>query len=159
MFPLRINRPRELRRGTAIVETAFVLPVFLLLLFAMLEFSHALMVKNVLRGACRSAARMASTGGLSTTDIESYVKQMVGSAISADNVLVFVKDASSFDQGGAVSSSGAAMESLPDMDLANAESRALFMVRARVNYIDAALVPMPFSTGIVLEGQAFTRIE
>ncbi|MEX2169944.1 MAG: hypothetical protein WD851_11585 [Pirellulales bacterium] len=39
------------------------------------------------------------------------------------------------------------------------EARSLFMVRARVNYNEIALVPMPFAEHVVLEGQAFMRHE
>ena len=159
MFPLRPIHRQSANCGTTVVETALVLPVFLILVFSLLAFSHALMVKNVLRGACRPAARMAPTGGSSTGEVEAYVRQQIGSAIRPEAVNVFVKDASAFDQGGGTSTAGADLENLPSINLETAESRQLFMVRARVNYADVALVPMPFSAGVVLEGQAFTRME
>ena len=54
------NRRKRLaqRRGTAVVETAVVLPVYVLLVFAIIEFAHATMVINLLQSGCRSAARM-----------------------------------------------------------------------------------------------------
>lgn len=159
MFPLRLFFQRNSRRGTTLVEAAFVLPVFLLLVFSLLEFSRALMVKNVLRGACRTAARMASTGGQSVGDVEAHVRQLIGSTVDPAAVQVFVKDASAYDTSGSVSQTGQQLESLPNIDFATAQSRQLFMVRARVNYGDVALVPMPFASDIVLEGQAFTRLE
>jgi Flp pilus assembly protein TadG len=159
MFPPRVHSRRKSRRGTTLVESAFVLPVFLLLVLSMLEFSRALMVKNVLRGACRTAARMASTGGQSVDDVENHVRQLIGSTVDPGAVLVFVKDASVYDTSGAVSQTGQQLESLPNIDFTTAPSRQLFMVRARVNYGDVALVPMPFAENIVLEGQAFTRLE
>lgn len=159
MFPLRFFHRRIPHRGTTVVESAFVLPVFLLLVFSLLEFSRAMMVKNVLRGACRTAARAASTGGQSVGGVESYVRQLIGSTVDPAAVHVFVKDASAYDTNGAISQSGQQLENLPNIDFNTAPSRRLFMVRARVNYGDVALVPMPFASGIVLEGQAFTRLE
>lgn len=47
-------------RGQGLVEFAFVLPVFLLLLFAMVEFGRAWMTKNILTGAAREAVRVAA---------------------------------------------------------------------------------------------------
>lgn len=60
----------EERRGTTVVETAIVFPVFLLFVLALVEFGHAVMVKNVLRSACRSGAGAASRRGWSTASVQ-----------------------------------------------------------------------------------------
>ena len=162
MFRSRLHcgrRPRALRRGTTIVETAFVLPVFLLLVLAMIELGHAQMVQNVLRSACRSGARLGSTEGQSTADVEAHVRRILAGAMDAEQVHVFVKDAGSIDGGGGVPDSGTALEAMPAANLGEMEARSLFMVRARVNYNEIALVPMPFAEHVVLEGQAFMRHE
>jgi hypothetical protein len=152
------RRPAD-RRGTTLVETAFVLPVFLFFVLALIEFGHAQMVNNVLRSACRAGARMGSTHGRSTADVEGHVRQVLGSAIDVNAVQVFVKDASSFDNGGSVPAEQSSFESMPGVNLNEAESRQLFLVRARVNYNDIALVPMPFMQAVVLQGQAIIRHE
>ncbi len=64
-FLTRLRQNRS-RRGTTVVETALVLPVFLLFVLGLIELGHAQMVKNVLRCACREAARMGSTEGHTT---------------------------------------------------------------------------------------------
>ena len=46
-------------RGQGLVEFALILPIFLLLLFGMVEFGRAYMTKNILTGAAREAARQA----------------------------------------------------------------------------------------------------
>lgn len=155
---LRHRRPGD-RRGTTVVETAFVLPVFLFFIMALIEFGHAQMVNNVLRSACRAGARMGSTQGRTTADVESYVRNALSSAIDVNAVNVFVKNAGSFDEGAGVPSEQSGFESLPDINLHDAEPRQLFLVRARVNYNDVALVPMQFMEGVVLQGQAFMRHE
>jgi hypothetical protein len=158
--PYRRNRKR---RGTTVVETALVLPVFLLFVMGLIELGHAQMVKNVLRSACRQAARIGTTEGNTTADVQSRVIDVLDSAVDPEFVEVFVKDASSFDEGGATTDGGE-LEALPSIELAEAEPRQLFLVRAKVHYNDIAIVPnIPylgnFLEDVVLEGQAFMRHE
>jgi Flp pilus assembly protein TadG len=47
-------------RGQGLVEFALILPIFLLLLFGMVEFGRAYMTKNILTGAAREAVRLAA---------------------------------------------------------------------------------------------------
>lgn len=155
----RSLHPRAARRGTTVVETAFVLPVFLLFVLALIEFGHAQMINNLLRSACRAGARMGSTEGNTTADVENHVRQILGSAMNSNDVDVFVKDARSFDEGASVPTQQSGFEDLPGINLQDAEPRALFLVRAKVEYNDVALVPMEFMEGVVLQGQAFMRHE
>lgn len=154
-----LRRRKQDCSGTTVVETAFVLPVFFFFLLALIEFGHAQMVNNVLRSACRAGARMGSTEGHSTADVEQHVRDVLSSAIDEAAINVFVKNADSLDQGGSVPENGAGFESMPDIELSDSEPRQMFLVRARVDYNDIALVPMPFMEGVVLEGQAFIRHE
>jgi hypothetical protein len=147
------------RRGTTAVELAFVLPVFLFLVLSIVEFAHAQMVGNVLRAACRTGARLGSTGGNSSAQVESHVRQVLSSAVRTAAINVFVKDASEFDAGGQPPANQSQIEAMPAIELTDAEPRQLFLVRARVNYNDIALVPMPFMNGVVLQGQAIMRHE
>ncbi|KUO66577.1 MAG: pilus assembly protein TadE [Gracilibacter sp. BRH_c7a] len=52
--------------GQALVEFALVLPLFLLLIFAVVEISHVGYSYVTLNNAVRSGARVASLGGLDT---------------------------------------------------------------------------------------------
>jgi Flp pilus assembly protein TadG len=45
------------RRGQGLVEFALVVPLFLILLFGMVEFGRAWMTKNIITGAAREAVR------------------------------------------------------------------------------------------------------
>ncbi|MEX2093100.1 MAG: hypothetical protein WD971_10510, partial [Pirellulales bacterium] len=79
-------------------------------------------------------------------------------------VQVFVRDASSFDEGGGTSTDGPSLEGLPAVELSEAAPRQLFLVRAKIHYNDIAIVPnIPylgnFLDDVVLEGQAFMRHE
>jgi hypothetical protein len=145
-------------RGTTTVETAFVLPVFLLLLFAIFEFGHAQMINNMLSTACRNAARIGAVEGSTTAQVEERVEETIGKFVPLDAVEVFVKNASSFDGGGSTPD-GQGLEELPNIDLSTTEPRTLFVVRAKIPYNEVAIVPMPFLEDVVLDAQAFMRHE
>jgi Flp pilus assembly protein TadG len=56
-------------RGLAIVEMAFILPIFLFVTFGLVEFSRAWLTVNTMNHATREAVRLASTrAGLSAND-------------------------------------------------------------------------------------------
>ena len=165
MIRSRIFR-REIgrRRGTTVVETALILPIFLLFVLGLVELGHALLVNNVLRSACRVGARVGSTDGNSTADVQQVVLNRLGSVVDPQAVQVFVKNGGVYDEGATASESGSELEALPDIELADAEARQLFMVRAKVNYSDIAIVPSipilgSFLDQVVLEGQVFMRHE
>jgi hypothetical protein len=162
-FSTRLRQNRS-RRGTTVVETALVLPVFLLFVLGLIELGHAQMVKNVLRCACREAARMGSTEGHTTAEVTQRVKDVIGSACDVAAVQVFVKDASVYDSGSSPGTGSESIESLPGIQLSDAAPRQLFLVRAKIHYSDVAIVPhIPylgnFLDDVVLEGQAFMRHE
>jgi hypothetical protein len=163
-YPARCRRSAALRRGTTVVETALVLPVFLLFVLALIELGHAHLVKHVLRGACRQAARIGSTEGNSTADVRARALAILSSCVDSELVEIYVKNASVYDAGGAPPGSGGALEALSDIELSDAEPRQLFLVRAKIRYEDIAIVPnIPylgsFLDDVVLEGQAFMRHE
>lgn len=160
------RRPtRHQRRGTTVVETALVLPVFLMFVLVLIEISHAQMIKNMLRGACREAARLGCTEGSTSSDVEARVLQILGGAVSPGVVQVMVKDGSSFDNGGSPPESSSEIAALGDLEVSEAEEGQLFVVYAQVNYNDVAVVPLStpylgqFMDNIVLEGRAFIRHE
>ena len=147
------------RRGTTVIEVAFVLPVFLFFLLALIEFGHAQMVLNVLRSACRTGVRIGSTEGITTAVVENKVREVISSAINANSVDVIVKDAGVFDTEGPYPETSADFATLPEIDLSETEPKQLFMVHASVAYNDIALVPMAFMDGVVLNAQSFIRHE
>jgi Flp pilus assembly protein TadG len=146
------------------VETALVLPVFLLFVLGLVELGHCMMVSHVLRSACRQAARIGSTEGNNTSSVQAKCLSVLGSAVDPSKVTVYVKDASSFDASVTPSTTGSSLEAMPSIELADAEPRQLFMVRAKVKYEDIAIVPnIPylgsFLDNVTLQGQAFMRHE
>jgi Flp pilus assembly protein TadG len=159
---LRQHR-RSSRLGTTAIETAFVLPVFLMLVLGIIEVSRAMLIQHVLNGACRKAARLGSTDGSTTATVKAKTVEILGSAVKPSAVTVFVKDATAFD-GASPGTSAAALEGMPDIEVSTAKSRQMFMVRAKVKYSDIAIVKnIPilgyFLQNVTLDGQAFMRHE
>jgi Flp pilus assembly protein TadG len=157
MRPWQKKSPQ--RRGTAAVETAVVLPVYILLLFAIIEFGHAHLAINLLQSGCRNGARMGSTTGPTTAQVVARVQQVLGSGVDDSKVSVWVQDASSLDDGAVWPVTDAQVAALPDIELSTAEDRTLFVVRASVAYNDISLLPNPFLEGLRLRAQCFMRHE
>lgn len=154
----RLNRMRH-RDGTTTVEAAFVLPVFFLFVFAIIEFGHTHLVHNMMNSACRNAARLGAVEGTTTAQVVGRVNQTMAAAIPTAAVDIFVKDASDYDSGGTPPTSGAGVEGLNDIEVAGAEPRQMFVVRATVPYNEVALIPAWFMDGVVLQSQSFMRHE
>jgi len=75
--PDKLDRPcrlfRRNRRATAAVEFAVVAPVFLLLVFGMIEYGRMVMVYQVLTNASREGARVAVLDGATNASVTSTV--------------------------------------------------------------------------------------
>ena len=151
----QLHRPRA---GTTVVETAVVLPVFLLFVFAIFEFSHAQLVINMINDSCRNGARVGAVEGTTTSQVVTAINDVLKTVVPEDSMEIFVKDATVFDTG-TPPETGSGIEALPDVELSNAEPRQMFAIRVRVHYNDIALVPMPFMKDAILDGQAFMRHE
>jgi hypothetical protein len=148
------------RRGTTTVEAAFVLPVFFLFLFAIMQVGHASMIKHLLQHGCRTAARMGSTEDVSTSTAMAKALEVIGGVIDSDKVTVMIKDASVYDgDGDDLPDTAEDFAALDDLELTDAEPRQLFVVRAEVNYNDVCLLPLPFTSNLKLSAQAFMRHE
>lgn len=154
-----LSHARRKRGGAAIVEMAFILPVFFFLVYGIVEYGHAQMVANTLNAAARASARFAATNGVTTAECEAQFREVMGSAIDASKVTIMVKDASVYDTGGDAPSTPSEFSDLPDQELADAAPRQLFIVRATVDYNDVALIGMPFLQGVTLTGHAISRHE
>lgn len=63
------------RRGASLVEFAFVVPVFLLVLFGMLEYARFFYTMQVMNNAAREGARYAAvnTNNVNSANVQSYV--------------------------------------------------------------------------------------
>ncbi|MEZ6132570.1 MAG: pilus assembly protein [Planctomycetaceae bacterium] len=148
------------RTGTAIVETAVVLPIFFVILFGFIEFGHCFMTIHTMNSAARRAARAGVGDTGTTTAVTTLAHTILDQAIDADheNVVIWVKDASAFDDP-TVDPDSIDYESLPDVELANLESRSLFLVRIQVPYSEIGILGPRWVTSLNLFGQSVMRKE
>jgi len=159
---MSLKSGRWQRRGTTVVETAIVLPVFFIFLFTIIAYGHSQMVINMLDASCRSASRYGSTNGVTTAEVRARVEELVGTVVDPDDVTIIVKDAGVYDTGGELPSDSDDFHALPDVEVANLEPRDLFLVRVELQYSDVAILPLPFLESLedmIVTGEAFTRHE
>ena len=155
----RINCLSRSRRGASVVEVAAVMPVFLVFVFFIMQFGHAYMVKNMLNSACRQAARTGSTVGVSTSDTEARVVQIMAPIAPRDKIRIMVKDTEAIDAEQPQPISWSNTGALPDIELLSAKPRQPFLVRAEVRYGDIGFLVAPGFRDLLLAGQAITRHE
>jgi len=105
---MRLRTPlTRRRRGAAIVESALVLVVFLLVLFGIFEYCRFLMVLHVTNNAARDGARFAAVNvncpsdkiADKKTEIEAYTKARMGGLdrqIQGCQIAVYACDSSGF---------------------------------------------------------------
>jgi Flp pilus assembly protein TadG len=162
-MPCRKRAQRDhtlLRSGTTAVEAALVLPVFITFIIGIIEYGHAQMVANMMKSACRMAARYGSTEGATTSEAISRVNQMLSSAAPSSAFTVVVKNAAIYDQAGAtLPATSADFAAMPNIELSTSGSKQLFLVRASVPYNSIAIMPLKFMSNVTLTGQAFMRHE
>src|SRR5438132_12269139 len=71
---------RKGRRGAAAVEFAIVLPVFVILVFGMIEYGRMVMVQQVITNASREGARRAVLDGATTSSVQTAVTSYLTNA-------------------------------------------------------------------------------
>jgi Flp pilus assembly protein TadG len=89
----KLERPcrlyRRNRRATAAVEFAIVAPVFLLMVFGMIEYGRMVMVQQIITNASREGARTAVLDGATTSSVTAAVNSYLTSgSISGATVTV-----------------------------------------------------------------------
>lgn len=157
----RVSSLRPNRRcGASAVEVSFVMPVFLTFMFGIIQYGHVQMVSNLLTNACRKAARVGSTEGITNLEAEAIVRKTMSAALDDNRLVILIKDAAIFDgPSSGLPSSTADYDGLPDIELSEATSRQLFVIHVSVEYDDVALLSLPYTSGIELEGHAVMRHE
>lgn len=142
------------------VETAVVLPIFLTMLFAFIEFGHCFMTIHTMNSAARRAARLGVGETATTQQVIDTAKDILGSAINADheNIQIWVKDASVFDVA-AMDPETINYDSLPNVLVEDLESRDLFVVRVQVPYSEIGILGPRWVTGLNIYGQSVMRKE
>lgn len=158
---IRTSKRRKTERsGTAIVETAVVLPIFFTLIFAFIEFGHCFMTIHTMNSAARRAARLGVGETATTDEVIQTAKDILGSAIDAENenIQVWVKDASAFDDP-ELELEDIDYEDLDDVLVEDLDPRAMFIVRVQVPYSEVGILGPRWVTNLNLYGQSVMRKE
>ena len=76
------QQTRQRRHGAAVVEMALILPVFIMLVFGVIEFGRAMMISQLVTNSARDGARLAildgSTNQTVSTAVTDFLNQSVG---------------------------------------------------------------------------------
>lgn len=84
---MRVSRSRRERRGASAVEMAFIAPIFVLMIMALLEASRLGMAAQLLTTAAREGARTAVLPGATQDSVQSRINSVLsGSGISVSDV-------------------------------------------------------------------------
>ncbi len=146
---LQTSKKRSANRsGSAIVETAFMLPILLSVTFGSVEFGRALMVSNLVTNAAREGARLGIVKDVTSAEVKAavvdQVQRTVGTVIPSSNVTVTVTPYSGNPN--------------PNNETANAMTRDLVDVEVKVAYNDVGYF-FRYLANVDLRGQAAMRHE
>ncbi len=133
-----LNRSKTPRRGATVVEFAVIAPVFLLMVFSIIEVSRAVMLQQALTDAARAAARkaaLASTSNVSAAEssARNYLRQAMTSSFNMSLCQVNIS---------------------PGSDLGDLAVGSDVTATVSVNYNDVSWVVPSFMNSIVLKGNA-----
>lgn len=81
-----LRRLRRDSKGVTIIEFAMVAPIILLLLLGLFDLGYRTYASSVLQGSLHDAARMATVGGYSMTQIDTRVKTRLSSFATRSTV-------------------------------------------------------------------------
>lgn len=151
---------RRQRSGTTAVEMAVVLPVILVVYFAMIEFGHVYLATNVIKSAARYAGRLAVTNGTTNDQVIAEANRVLGTMMNPSLATISIKDGSTFDDDGTPPTN---YDTLANVQVQDLEARNLFIVRITVPYNSISLFPSGFwhtyVHDLTLSGQAVMRHE
>lgn len=138
-----VSRRGERRRGTALVEMALVLPVFITVILGIIEFGRALMVGQLVTNSAREGARLAIVDGSTNSQVISAVQTFLQGAanVSPSDVTVTV----TVNGGGG--------------DVSTAQPRDLIGVAVSLPFTKVSYLPPTYLTNTNLKSSSSMRHE
>lgn len=137
------------RRGTAVVEMALVLPIFVAVVLGIIEFGRAMMVGQMVTNAARESTRLAIIDGSTNTSVTTWVKDFLQSSIGVSSADVTVQ----------ITVVAAPGNPSPGNQIGNALPRDLVTVRVEVPFDKVSYIPGNYLNGKKLSAQSSMRHE
>lgn len=139
----------RLRRGAAAVELAVAGPIFLMLIFGIIEFGRGMMVNNMVTTAAHEGARMAVLNGSTNSEVVSSIHAFMNSTlgVSPSNVTV------------AITTIPAEGNPDPANLVANCQTGDLVTVKVEVPFNCFALIPGNYLAGKQMVAESAMRHE
>jgi Flp pilus assembly protein TadG len=105
---MTMKRLTQNERGTAMLETALILPIILLVSVGIFEFGRAYQMEQVLTNAAREGARVAVTPNATTSMVQSRVTAYLvsGQVPNPDSASIVVTQNVSISLGGTATATG-----------------------------------------------------
>jgi Flp pilus assembly protein TadG len=137
------------RRGTALVEMALVLPIFVAVTLGIVEFGRAMMVGQLVTNAAREGCRLAIIDGSTNQNVIDYVEDFLTQSAGVDaadlNIVITVTPAPGNPN--------------PNNNIANALPRDLVTVFISVPFNKVSYVTGDYLNGKTLSGRSAMRHE
>ncbi len=146
------------RSGAVLVENAVVASVFGLFMAGIMEFGSAYMVQGAMNAAAQRAARYGSVEGVTNAEVEALARRVINSAFRSAKATVMIKNAGIFDEQN-VRPADINYANLPNIQLKDAETNQLFVIRITVPYNSVALLPPFWIKNVTLKAQCVMRHE
>lgn len=137
------------RCGAAVVEVAFVLPIFLMVVWGIIEFGRAMMVGQMVTNAARHGVRIAVIDGSTNDTVRTAVTEFLVSSLGVDAGAVDIT----------ISVDPAPGNIDPGDNLIAAQSKDLCQIRVAVPYDEVSYLAGQFLRGADLVGQCTMRHE
>lgn len=153
-----VHRVRPRRRGATVVEVALVMPIFGMFLAGIMEFGHYYLVVHSLNSAARNGALLGSYEGATNAEVVAKVTTLLNASIKASEATILVRSAAVFDTAN-VDPATVDYNSLPAIDLTQADTGDCFLVQVQVPYDKVALLPPFWIKGRTITGRAVMRHE
>lgn len=137
------------RRGTAVVEMALVLPIFVAVVLGIIEFGRAMMVGQMVTNAARESTRLAIIDGSTNSSVTTWVKDFLQSSIGVASADVTVQ----------ITVEAAPGNPSPGNQIGSALPRDLVTVRVEVPFDKVSYIPGNYLNGKKLSAQSSMRHE
>ena len=144
------DRWKQGRRGAVTVEMALVLPIFMMLVFGIIEFGRGFMIMQLVTNAAREGCRRGIIDGSTNSDVTSYIQTFMQSSGNVPTASTTVTITVTPYTGNPAN---------PTNSLAACQSRDLVNVKVDIPFSAVQLITAKYLSGKVLTGQASMRHE